>query len=104
MQPDDQQTPAGPAGNTGRAAAALLIGTFASRASHAGAGVAVVGGLTSTDLAAIGGLAVALIGTVIGQGINLYFRLREDRRAERESAARLRATLGSGADVPGGHS
>lgn len=87
-----------------RKAALLAIGGAASKASHAGVGVAVFGGLTATDLAAFGGLAVALIGTVVAQGINWYYRHKEHQRAERESAARLRAALGSVADVPGGQS
>lgn len=80
-----------PPGNA-RTAALLAVGSAASKTSHAAAGVAIIGGLTATDMAAFGGLAVALVGTLVGQGINLYFRRREDRRAERESAARLRAS------------
>lgn len=89
MHHDDPQP--GQAQST-RTAALLAVGSAASKTSHAAAGVAIIGGLTATDLAAFGGLAVALVGTLVGQGINLYFRRREDRRAERESAARLRAS------------
>lgn len=86
----------------GRTAALLAVGSAASKTSHAGATVAVFGGLTATDLAAFGGLAVALIGTVVAQGINWYYRHKEHQRAERESAARLRAAEGQGGAAPGG--
>lgn len=93
--------PNSPAPST-RTAALLAVGSAASKTSHAGATVAVFGGLTATDLAAFGGLAVALIGTVVAQGINWYYRHKEHQRAERESAARLRAAEGQGGAAPGG--
>lgn len=66
------------------------IASVAHKATYAGAGVATYGGLTANEIAAFGGLIIAVVGVLI----QLLFRLREDRRnAEyhRERLANVRS-------------
>lgn len=59
--------------------------------------MALFGGITATELAAVGGLVLACAGFVV----NLYFQWREDRRKSEEHLLRL-ATFDRriGADDP----
>ena len=49
--------------------------------------MALFGGITATDLAAVGGLVLACAGFLV----NLYFQWREDRRKSEEHLLRLAA-------------
>lgn len=85
-----------------RAAATMAAGSMMTKASWAGSGVAVVAGLNAHELAALGGLAVAVVGLVVGQGISWYYRHAEYKLAKLETEARLRAAQGQGDASPGG--
>lgn len=65
--------------------AAEMMSTAASKSTYIGAATAAWGGLSASDLAAIGGLILALAGFVV----NLYFKMRDDRRAQAEHTARM---------------
>lgn len=65
------------------------IASAASKATYTGGSVAIYGGLTANDIAAFGGLAIA----IIGLAVQITFKLRDDRRnaeLHRERMARLR--------------
>lgn len=70
---------------TEAAAAAASVSGIASKATYGGAFGATLGWLVSNEGAAVIGLCVALAGFAV----NLFFRIREDRRAEREHIARM---------------
>lgn len=57
----------------------------AENATLAGGLSAVIGGLTSTDIAAFGGLIVGLIGLAV----NIYFKVESNKRAKELHAKRL---------------
>ena len=57
------------------------------KATIGGSIVALFGGITATELAAVGGLVLA----VLGFAVNLYFQWREDRRKSEEHLLRLAA-------------
>lgn len=61
-----------------------------NKAGYAAAPVAIIGGLTANEVAAVGGLVVAVVGLFLGQSINWYYRHQEHKRAEREHEARVR--------------
>ena len=62
--------------------------TAASQKATIGGGImALFGGITATELAAVGGLVLA----VLGFAVNLYFQWREDRRKSEEHIIRLAA-------------
>lgn len=63
---------------------ATMLG-IANKSIAAGAGAAVIGGLTANEIAALGGLAVAVLGLLV----QLVFKLRADRRAAELHRARL---------------
>ena len=62
-----------------------VLAAAANKTTYAGAGIAAVGGMSASDIAAFGGLALAAAGFLI----NTYFRWRDDRRADVESARRM---------------
>lgn len=65
------------------------IAAIAKNTAFAGAGSAMYGGFTANEIAAFGGLLVAVIGVVI----QAYFKVRADRRdteLHRERLARLK--------------
>ena len=65
------------------------VAGFAKNAAYAGSASAVYGGLTANEIAAFGGLAVAVIGVIV----QFLFRLRDDRRnaeLHRERLAKIR--------------
>ena len=55
------------------------------KATIGGSIMALFGGITATELAAVGGLVLA----VLGFAVNLYFQWREDRRKSEEHIIRL---------------
>ena len=57
------------------------------KATIGGSIMALFGGITATELAAVGGLVLA----VLGFAVNLYFQWREDRRKSEEHLLRLAA-------------
>ena len=60
--------------------------TAASQKATIGGGImALFGGIMATELAAVGGLVLA----VLGFAVNLYFQWREDRRKSEEHIIRL---------------
>jgi hypothetical protein len=63
-----------------------VLAAAANKTTYAGAGIAAVGGMSASDIAAFGGLALAAAGFLI----NTFFRWRDDRRAQAESHARMR--------------
>jgi hypothetical protein len=64
---------------------APLIAKTANAAEKGGATVAVLGGLTATELAAFGGLLVAIFGFVVNTAMNWYFKAQHLKLA-RETA------------------
>lgn len=59
----------------------------AQKTTIGGSIMALFGGITATDLAAVGGLVLACAGFLV----NLYFQWREDRRKSEEHLLRLAA-------------
>ena len=66
-------------------AAEATIAAVANKVSYSGAGAAVIGGLTANDIAAFGGLLIAVIGVVI----QFYYKRKSDRREAEEHTARM---------------
>lgn len=58
---------------------------IANKSIAAGAGTAIIGGLTANEVAALGGLLVAVLGLLV----QIVFKLRADRRAAELHRARL---------------
>ena len=65
--------------------AADILAAAANKSTYIGAATAAVGGLSASDIAAFGGLALAAAGFLT----NFYFRWRDDKRAEMEHAQRM---------------
>lgn len=65
--------------------AAGILAAAANKSTYIGAATAAVGGLSASDIAAFGGLALA----AAGFATNFYFRWRDDRRAQLEHAQRM---------------
>lgn len=61
------------------------ITAASQKATIGGSLMALFGGITATDLAAVCGLVLA----VLGFAVNLYFQWREDRRKSEEHIIRL---------------
>ena len=61
------------------------ITAVAQKTTIGGSLMALFGGITATELAAVGGLALAFLGFIV----NLYFQWREDRRKSEEHIIRL---------------
>lgn len=61
------------------------VTAVAQKTTIGGSLMALFGGITATDLAAVGGLVLA----VLGFAVNLYFQWREDRRKSEEHIIRL---------------
>ena len=61
------------------------ITAASQKATIGGSLMALFGGITATELAAVGGLALAFLGFIV----NLYFQWREDRRKSEEHIIRL---------------
>lgn len=55
---------------------AETIASFATKATYSGGATAVIGGFTASEIAAFVGAAVAVIGLVV----QVYFKVRSDRR------------------------
>ena len=66
-------------------AAEATIATVAQKFTVAGGSTAVVGGLTANEIAAFGGLAVAVIGLLV----QFYFKRKDDRRREEAHRAHM---------------
>lgn len=64
---------------------AAAIQKVAHGATYGGAGTAVYFGYTANEIAAFGGLAVAVLGLIISQAMNFYFKLQHLKLA-RETA------------------
>ena len=60
-------------------------------AAYGGSGTAVVSGLTLHEIGVIVGIAVAVLGLLLGQ----FWSWRKDRREQREMMARMRRDFGS---------
>ena len=63
------------------------VTAVAQKTTIGGSIMALFGGITATDLAAVGGLVLACAGFLV----NLYFQWREDRRKSEEHLLRLAA-------------
>lgn len=68
-------------------AAAAAIG---SKATQAGAGVSILGWLTSSEAGVVIGIVLGLVGLVV----NFWFKWREDKRQQVAHEARMRAIRG----------
>jgi hypothetical protein len=66
------------------------IAAVANKVAYGGGGVAFIGGLAASDIAAFGGLLIALTGLVI----QWYYKRRADRREAEFHRARLRGLGG----------
>lgn len=53
-----------------------LIERGTQAATYGGAGSAVVGGMSANEIAAWGGLAVAILGLVLNLAVTIYFKQR----------------------------
>lgn len=78
------ETPAHAANHAANQASDVLAAA-AAKSTYIGAATAAVGGLSASDIAAFGGLALAAAGFVT----NFYFRWRDDQRAQVEHAQRM---------------
>lgn len=67
-------------------AAEVTIAAVAHKVTTAGGVAAIFGGLTANDIAAFGGLLVAVIGVIV----QIYFNRKRDRRETELHKARLR--------------
>lgn len=65
------------------------VSGIAQKASMAGGGLALYGGLTASDIAAFGGLLIAFVGLCV----QFYYKRKGDRRATELHAARLQRLL-----------
>lgn len=63
------------------------VTAVAQKTTIGGSLMALFGGITATELAAVGGLVLAFFGFAV----NLYFQWREDRRKSEEHLLRLAA-------------
>lgn len=54
----------------------LAVSSIASKAMYAGSASALYGGFTASEIAAFGGVAIALLGFIV----QLFFKIRADRR------------------------
>lgn len=72
-------------------AAEATAAAIASKATQAGAGTAVFGGLTANEFAAFGGLLVAVVGLLV----QAYYKRKADKRHAAEHELRM-ANLRSG--------
>lgn len=78
-------------GHAGHAAIESAVAAGASKSTYVGSGMAVGGWLLSSEVAALMGIILGVLGLLI----NLAFRWRADRREQREHEARMR-TLEAG--------
>lgn len=69
-----------------RQAAEVTLATSASKATYTGATASAAGWLMSNEFIAVGGFALA----VLGFAVNLYFKIKEDRRQEALHLAQMR--------------
>lgn len=67
-------------------AAEATVAAIANKVTYTGGATAFVGGLTANELAAIGGLIVAVVGLVV----QWYYKRKADRREAEFHAVRLR--------------
>lgn len=66
-------------------AGAAALQKAANAATYGGSGTAVFFGMTANEIAAIGGLIVAIVGLVVSQAMNWYFKAQHLKIA-RETA------------------
>lgn len=77
-----------------RGEAEAAIAGVAQKVAVSGGTVAVFGGLTANEIAAIGGLLVALVGLCV----QVYYKRKEDRRNQRLHDARMQGWMRLGDD------
>ena len=71
-----------------------ILAAGGGKAAHAGLATTVGGGvttITSWFLSSEAGILVGMLGVIVGVAIQLVFKLRDDRRAQRWLDARLEA-------------
>lgn len=66
-------------------AAEATVAAIANKVTYAGSGAAFFGGLTANEVAAFGGLLIA----VIGLAVQWFYKRKEDRRNEALHLARM---------------
>lgn len=71
-------------------AAEATVAAIANKVTYAGSGTAVVFGLTANEIAAVGGLIVAILGVIV----QWFYKRKSDRRESELHAARLKDLWG----------
>lgn len=66
-------------------AAEATVAAIANKVAYAGSGTAVIFGLTANEVAAVGGLIVAVLGVIV----QWYYKRKSDRRESELHTARL---------------
>jgi ABC-type proline/glycine betaine transport system permease subunit len=66
---------------------AAIVQKIATGVQHVGAGTAVFAGLTANEVAAIGGLLVAIVGLVVSQCMNWWFKWQHLKLARENAKA-----------------
>lgn len=66
-------------------AAEATIAAVANKVTYGGSGVAFIGGLAASEIAAYGGLLIAVIGLIV----QWYYKRKDDRREVEEHTARM---------------
>lgn len=64
---------------------AALVSKLATAAQYGGSGTAMYFGLTANELAAFGGLAVAIVGFVVNAVVNFYFKSQHLKLARKNA-------------------
>jgi hypothetical protein len=62
------------------------IAAAASKSTYTGSGLMITGWLFSSEAAVLVGMVLG----VLGLGVNIYFRIKQDRREEREHQKRMK--------------
>lgn len=65
------------------------VAAIANKVTYGGSAAAVYGGWTANEIAAYGGLLIAVIGLIV----QLVFKVRADRRHKEEHTARMAVLL-----------
>jgi len=68
-----------------RQAAEATVAAGASKATYTGSATTMFGWLTSNEFIALGGFALAVLGFIV----NLYFKIKDDRRLQRQHEAQM---------------
>ena len=67
--------------------AATVTGKVAAGAQYGGGSIAFLGGMTANEIAAFGGLAVAVIGFIVNTVVNFWFKHQHLKIAREKAQA-----------------